>query len=313
MPAAVAIPAIIGALGVGGSVASGIIGSNAAKKAAATQQAAAQQAGNLVTSTVANTNPALLEAAGNAGGAVTTTAGNAAAGVSSAADRANALLNPYAATGETATNLMNTGLSSGDLASSPTMAQLQMDPGYAFRLQQGQLALERSAAARGGVTSGGYLKSLTDYSQGAASQEYQNAFNRFEQDRQNRFGNLLSASGQGLGASNTEGQNLMNAGTYGGNAAIDASKYSANANIAATNQASQNTIGAANSAANYLTQGANANAAGQVGSANAITGAIGSGINSLSGAASLGNLLRNPALAGSGGGVTFNGAKIGGR
>jgi len=52
------------------------------------------------------------------------------------------------------------------------------DPGYAFRLAEGQKALERSAAARGGLISGGALKAAQRYGQDYASQEYQNAYNR---------------------------------------------------------------------------------------------------------------------------------------
>ena len=56
--------------------------------------------------------------------------------------------------------------------------QLTTDPGYGFRLSEGLKALERSAAARGGLLSGGTGKALTRYGQEAASQEYGNAFNR---------------------------------------------------------------------------------------------------------------------------------------
>ena len=60
----------------------------------------------------------------------------------------------------------------------PTEANMVADPGYQFRLKQGQQALENSASARGTLRGGAQLKALTDYSQGAASQEYQNAYNR---------------------------------------------------------------------------------------------------------------------------------------
>jgi hypothetical protein len=72
---------------------------------------------------------------------------------------------------------------SRDFSKGFTGADLQSDPSYRWRLQQGQQALERSAAARGGALSGGSLKDLTDYAQGAASQEYQNAYGRFSNDR----------------------------------------------------------------------------------------------------------------------------------
>jgi hypothetical protein len=55
---------------------------------------------------------------------------------------------------------------------------LQTDPGYGFRLSEGLKALERSAAARGGLLSGGTGKALTRYGQEMGSQEFGNAFNR---------------------------------------------------------------------------------------------------------------------------------------
>ena len=55
---------------------------------------------------------------------------------------------------------------------------LTQDPGYAFRLSEGQKALDRSAAARGGLISGGALKAAQRFGQDLGSQEYQNAYNR---------------------------------------------------------------------------------------------------------------------------------------
>ena len=51
----------------------------------------------------------------------------------------------------------------------------QADPGYAFRLAEGQKALDRQAAARGGLISGGALKAAQRYGQEAGSQEFGNA------------------------------------------------------------------------------------------------------------------------------------------
>ena len=76
----------------------------------------------------------------------------------------------------------------------------QADPGYAFRMAEGQKALERSAAARGSLISGGQMKALANYSQNAASAEYQNAYNRFNADRDRRFGRLSSIAGIGQNA-----------------------------------------------------------------------------------------------------------------
>lgn len=69
------------------------------------------------------------------------------------------------------------------------------DPGYQFRLQQGTDALERSAAARGGLFSGQTGRDLTDYAQGLASQEYQNAYARDLAQKQQ----LGQAYGQSFG------------------------------------------------------------------------------------------------------------------
>lgn len=77
------------------------------------------------------------------------------------------------------------------------MDQFQADPGYAFRFQQGQKALERSAAARGGLISGNTGGALQQFGQGLASQEYQNAFNRYQAERQARLGPLQSLAGVG--------------------------------------------------------------------------------------------------------------------
>jgi len=62
----------------------------------------------------------------------------------------------------------------------PDAAQqfLQMDPGYGFRLSEGMKALERSAAARGGLMSGATGKALQRFGQDLGSQEYGAAYNR---------------------------------------------------------------------------------------------------------------------------------------
>ena len=60
------------------------------------------------------------------------------------------------------------------------MQQFQADPGYGFRMSEGMKALERSAAARGGLLSGATLKGIQRFGQDLASQEYTNAFNRYQ-------------------------------------------------------------------------------------------------------------------------------------
>ena len=103
----------------------------------------------------------------------------------------------------------------GKYAKDFSMADYQADPGYAFRLGEGQKALERSAAARGGLISGGALKAATRYGQDAASQEYQNAFNRYQTNRSNQLQPLGNLMASGQSAASNQG---AAAGAYGTNA-----------------------------------------------------------------------------------------------
>jgi hypothetical protein len=86
------------------------------------------------------------------------------------------------------------------------MGQFQQDPGYAFRLGEGQKALDRQAAARGGLISGGALKAAQRYGQEMGSQEYQNAFNRYQTERQAKLGPLQSLAGVGQTSAQAIGQ-----------------------------------------------------------------------------------------------------------
>jgi hypothetical protein len=83
------------------------------------------------------------------------------------------------------------------------MQDYQADPGYAFRLSEGQKAIERSAAARGGLQSGSALKAAARFGQDLGSQEYQNAFNRYQVNRANQLNPLQSLMGAGQSAANT--------------------------------------------------------------------------------------------------------------
>lgn len=97
---------------------------------------------------------------------------------------------------------------------------LTMDPGYGFRLSEGQKALERSAAARGGLLSGATGKALTRFGQDYGSQEFTNAYNRLAgianlgPSAAGVMNNLGSGYGQSAGAG------LMNQGYTTGNALL---------------------------------------------------------------------------------------------
>lgn len=307
MPAAMAIPSLISA---GSSIIGGILGHNAASDAAKVQSQADQAAAQSVTKAAADVNPTILAAASKAGGMATDAAGNvmstAATGaqnVNTAATNANAVLDPYSQAGQAAVSTLQKGLApGGDFNKTPTLQDIQMDPGYAFRLQQGQLALQRSAAARGGGISGEALKDLTNYSQGAASQEYANAFNRYEQSTQNRYQNLFGVSNLGAATGTTQGANLLNSSQFGAglttgaaNTGLGASEYAGTAGMNAADLAGKNTINAASEAAKYTTGAANSTAAGTVGGTNALTQGLTNAGNSLSSTANLSQLLKNPA------------------
>ena len=102
----------------------------------------------------------------------------------------------------------------GKYARGFNMSDFQQDPGYAFRLSEGQKVLERNAAARGGLISGGALRAATRYGQDMGSQEYANAFKRYNIERENQLNPLgsLMTSGQNAAA----GQGTA-AGQYGTN------------------------------------------------------------------------------------------------
>jgi hypothetical protein len=124
--------------------------------------------------------------------------------------------------------------------------KFRTDPGYAFRMSEGMKALERSAAARGGLLSGATLKGTQRFGQDLASQEYQNAFNRYQAERVGTLNPYQALAGVGQSSANTLGQQ---AGAFG-------------------NAMASNIIGAGN-----------AQAAGQIGQANAFSSGLGQGIN----------------------------------
>ena len=137
------------------------------------------------------------------------------------------------------------------------MDQFTADPGYGFRLSEGQKALDRSAAARGGLISGGALKAATRFGQEMGSQEYTNAFNRYQTEREARLGPLRTLTGMGgTTASNLGAAGAQNASAVGG--------YG----MAGANAAAEGYMGAAN-----------ARASGYMGTANALTSGLGTYLN----------------------------------
>ena len=140
-------------------------------------------------------------------------------------DKQVALQEPFRQAGVTSTAELMRQMGLGGDAASPgygnmlrdfTMADYQADPGYAFRLQEGLKGLDRQAAARGGMISGAALKAAQRYGQDMASQEYQNAYNRYNQNRQIRYNALTGQQELGAIAVNQLGGAARNYATQGG-------------------------------------------------------------------------------------------------
>ena len=160
-------------------------------------------------------------------------------------------------------------------------SDFQQDPGYAFRQAEGMKALERSAAARGNLLSGSTLKGVQRFGQDLASQEYQNAFNRYQIERSAKLNPLQSLMGSGQSATN-----IM---------------------TGAAGQMGQNE-------ANNLYNAGAARASGYVGQANALSSALGQ-IGGIASNYPTQNALigyYNRGAAGTGGSSTFGGGSVGG-
>ena len=111
-----------------------------------------------------------------------------------------------------------------------------LDPSMAFRLGIGEQTTQRAANVGGGALGGNTLRALQDYSQGLASTEYSNAFNRFQTERGNIYNTLANIAGMGQGAVNTgvaagqaTAQNLGQLAVGGGQAQAAGTMGAANA------------------------------------------------------------------------------------
>jgi hypothetical protein len=172
------------------------------------------------------------------------------------------------ATGQPLTGLAPGGIAQGSLIApfsqqfqAPTLAQAEQYPGYQFQLQQGERAIQNSAAAKGGLVSGGTAEALNNYAQGSAQSDYQNVYNQamqeylnsyniYNQNQANQYNRLASLAGLGqtsvqqlgaqgqaaagnvgnisLGAGQQIGQSIQNQG------AATASGYAGAANAASS-------------------------------------------------------------------------------
>jgi hypothetical protein len=160
------------------------------------------------------------------------------------------------------------------MSGGPGAAQqfLQMDPGYGFRLSEGMKAMDRQAAARGGLISGGALRAAQRYGQDLGSQEFGAAYNR--------LAGLADVGPRAAGVMSGLGQNF--AGQYG-----------------------QNLMAGGQAAAQGMLGAGSARASGYMGGANALTGALGQYLNY-----NQNQQLMNRLLPGGGGGGYTYGAEL---
>ena len=216
----------------GGSLASGYMGAQAAKKASKAQVAATEQA-NATQREIFDRQQALQEPFRQAELA-----------------KQAALMQRLGIGGDTGAGPY------GDLSSGfmPANFMTEMDPGYNFRFNEGMKALERKMAASGMTQSGAAMKAATRYGQDYASNEFNNAFQRYQTSRNATLNPLMGGSA----STNYLSGALGNMG----------------------NQISENQIGAGN-----------ARASGYVGGANAYTNAISSGLNAYMGANMMNNMM----------------------
>ena len=124
-----------------------------------------------------------------------------------------------------------------------------IDPGYQFRLAQGQKAFENQANRAGGLVGGNVLQGMQDYTQGQASQEFGAAFGRNAATQTNIFNRLKGIADMGLGATGTTAEAAARTGESMGSAAIAGGQAQAAGQIGAA-KAYGNTL---QGMANYAT------------------------------------------------------------
>jgi hypothetical protein len=183
-------------------------------------------------------------------------------------------LAPWLKSGTSAINTLSNDLNNGGYPDwtgkfvAPTAATEQNDPGYAFRLAEGNKAIERAKSASGDLLSGGTAKALTRYGEDYATSAYNDVYNRamqqyklgydeFEANNTNKFNRYASIAGLGQQTATTLGQEGQAAAT----------------NVSNTLTTSARDIGS------EITNAAAARASGYINQGNVVGGAITNGIN----------------------------------
>ena len=288
---------------VGGAIlGSAVVGAKASKSAASTQVAAAERAADVQSDASVRAAKIQADAATRAAELQAASAREAAQIQERIAQQQieearrtfeaqRGFLQPYQEPGLNALARIQAGLGAGGEFAQPfTMEQFQADPGYAFRLAEGQKALERQAAARGGLISGSALKAAQRFGQEMGSQEFQNAFARAQTERANVLNPLFALYGTGAetagalsgaagGMGGAIGGFLGQSGQAQAAGLTGAAQAGAQGVLGAGQAGAQGLLGGAQARASGYQQAGQAAAAGQLGTANAFTGALGMGVN----------------------------------
>jgi hypothetical protein len=217
LPAAVAGSSLIG----------GIMGSNSASKAAEAQAASAREAlalqKQMYDQTVTRNQPFYASGVG-------------------ANNRLATLLGTGGNAGDADYGSLTRNFSMDDYLSNK-------DPGYQFGLDTGMNALNASNAATGGLQSGAALKAATRYGTDYGSTKYNEAFNRYTNNRSNIYNMLSGQTNVGLNAANNTGAAGTNYANAGGADITGAGNAAASGYIGSTN-AYNNAIGGVTNAYN---------------------------------------------------------------
>jgi hypothetical protein len=150
----------------------------------------------------------------------------------------------------------------------PTAADMQQDPGYEIRMAEGAKALQRGAASRGTLLTGGTQKDLMSWAQDYASNEYGKVYNRRQGENQQTYARRLGEYQMGYGNAANEYGTAYN--IYNANQTNQWNRLNALAGYGttATNQLNQFRSSYANNQANLAQGMGNVTAAGNAAQAN---------------------------------------------
>jgi hypothetical protein len=261
--------------GAGASMLGNILGARSARKAGqAAANIRAGQAGEnaaLARELPYRLNPYLQQSAEQWSQNVRDQTGESAAHLEDVAGQAGGYLNPYLTQGQAANTSLQDWATQQLTGPQAQFAFSEQDPSYQWRLAEGQKALERSAASRGTLRTGGTLKALTRYAQDAASQEYAAEHARWlaEQEMARR-GQELGATtlsglaGRGLTAGTQMGDWRTRAAEVGGDWRNKGAQYQSDLMYGNTRDAVNRILAGEQAGMNYMTDRADALAGGNI-------------------------------------------------